>query len=316
MSEDPDVPFDVAFEAPPGTLVRLSPLVRRIVAPNPGPMTFKGTCTYVVGHGAVAVIDPGPELPEHIDALLRGLGTERVAQILVTHTHRDHSPAARLLQAATGAPVIGCGPHITARAPTMAETAAVQRSNDLDYKPDRILADGEIFDGVGFTLQAVATPGHTMNHLAFALPEEATLFSGDHVMAWSTTVIVPPSGSMGAYRASLEGLRGRSETLYWPGHGGPVREPQRFIRALLQHRRQRDVAIFSRLRAGDTTIAAIVARIYEGLDPRLTRAASLSVQAHLEEMIEKGSVIADGPPSLDAAFRLTDPVSAHLSSDD
>lgn len=317
MSDEPDIPFDVAFEEPPGPLVRLSPLVRRIVAPNPGPMTFKGTCTYVVGQGAVAVIDPGPEMPEHIESLLRGLGNERVAQILVTHTHRDHSPGARLLQAATGAPIIGCGPHITARAPTEAEAASVQNSNDYDHKPDRVLADGEILEGAGFTLQAVATPGHTMNHLAFALPEEATLFSGDHVMAWSTTVIVPPSGSMGAYRASLDALRGRSETLYWPGHGGPVREPQRFIRALLQHRRQRDVAILSRLRAGDATIVAIVARIYDGLDPRLTRAASLSVQAHLEEMMEHGTVLADGVPSMDAAFRLApDPASAHLSSDD
>ena len=314
MSE-PEIPFDIAFEDPSGSLVRLSPLVRRIVAPNPSPMTFKGTCTYVVGHEAVAVIDPGPEMPEHIEALLRGLGDERVAQILVTHTHRDHSPGARLLQAATGAPIIGCGPHITARPPTAAEAAAVQSSNDYDHKPDHVLADGERVGGAGFTLQAVATPGHTMNHLAFALAEEATLFSGDHVMAWSTTVIVPPSGSMHAYRASLEALRGRNETLYWPGHGGPVREPQRFIRALLQHRRQRDVAILSRLRAGDTTIAAIVARIYEGLDPRLSRAASLSVQAHLEEMIEKGVVIVDGAPSLDAAFRLAEPRSSHLSSD-
>ena len=304
MSDEPALPLDLAFEDTPGSLHRLSPLVRRIVAPNPGPMTFKGTCTYVVGRGAVAVIDPGPDLPEHIEAILRGLGDERVAQILVTHTHRDHSPAARLLQAATGAPIIGCGPHITARAPTAAEAVAVQTSNDMDHKPDRILTDGEFVNGAGFTLQAVATPGHTMNHLAFALPDEATLFSGDHVMAWSTTVIVPPSGSMGAYRASLETLRSRRETIYWPGHGGPVRAPKRFIRALLQHRRQRDMAILSRLRAGDTTIDAIVAKIYDGLDPRLARAAALSVQAHLEEMIEHGTVVADGAPSLEAAFRL------------
>ena len=304
MTKKPALPLDLAFEDTPGSLERLSPLVRRIVAPNPGPMTFKGTCTYVVGRGAVAVIDPGPDLPAHIESLLRGLGDERVAQILVTHTHRDHSPAARLLQAATGAPIIGCGPYVTARAPTDAEAAAVQTSNDMEHKPDRILADGELVHGAGFTLQAVATPGHTMNHLAFALPDEATLFSGDHVMAWSTTVIVPPSGSMRAYRASLDMLRGRHETLYWPGHGGPVREPRRFIRALLQHRRQRDVAILSRLRAGDTTIGAIVAKIYEGLDPGLARAAALSVQAHLEEMIEHGIVVADGAPSLGTAFRL------------
>ena len=304
MSDEPAISFDRTFESESGRLETLSPLVRRIVAPNPGPMTFTGTCTYVVGRGEVAVIDPGPALPEHVDALLRALGGERVAQIVVTHTHRDHSPAARLLQAATGAPIIGCGPHVTARAPTPAEAAAVQTSNDLDHRPDRLLRHGEVLEGAGFTLEAVATPGHTMNHLAFALAGENALFSGDHVMAWSTTVVVPPSGSMRAYRASLELLRARAETVYWPGHGGPVREPQRFLRALLHHRRQRDGAILSCLRAGDETVAVIVAKIYEGLDPRLSRAASLSVLAHLEEMMEAGSVVAYREPGLEASFRL------------
>ena len=304
MSDEPPIPFERAFDGEPGQLEALSPLVRRIVAPNPGPMTFKGTCTYVVGRDQVAVVDPGPDLPEHVDALLRALGDERVAQILVTHTHRDHSPAARLLQAATGAPIVGCGPHVLAREPAVAEASAVRTSNDLDYRPDRLLRHGEVLQGAGFTLEAIATPGHTMNHLAFALAGENVLFSGDHVMAWSTTVVVPPSGSMRAYRNSLELLRGRGETVYWPGHGGPVREPQRFLRALLHHRRQRDQAIVARLKAGDMTIPAIVARIYEGLDPRLTRAASLSLLAHLEEMMEKGSVVAEGELGLEAAFRL------------
>ncbi len=303
MSEAAAIPFDRAFDGEPGRLQRLSPLVRRLVAPNPGPMTFTGTCTYVVGHGAVAVIDPGPDMPDHIDALLGNLGAERVAQILVTHTHRDHSPAARLLQAATGAPIIGCGPHVLARPPTTAEADALPSSNDFDHRPDRILRPGEVLAGTGFALEAVATPGHTMNHLAFALKEENALFSGDHVMAWSTTVIVPPSGSMAAYRASLKLLQGRGETIYWPGHGGPVREPQRFVRALLHHRRQRDRAIAARLDAGDATIAAIVARIYEGIEPRLRRAASLSVLAHLEEMIERGTVVCEGEPTLDTRFR-------------
>lgn len=305
MSEPQDLPLDTAFTGAPDVMERLSPLVRRILAPNPGPMTFKGTCTYVVGHGAVAVIDPGPAIDAHVEALLTALGSERVAQILVTHTHRDHSPAARLLKARTGAPIIGCGPHRTARDPSPEEAATLANANDLDYAPDRILAHGERIAGQGFTLEAVATPGHTMNHLAFAILEEKALFSGDHVMAWSTSVVIPPSGSMRAYLASLDLLRARDDTIYWPGHGGAVREPQRFVRALVQHRRQRELAILAQLRSGAATIEAIVARIYEGLDPRLARPASLSVLAHLEALVERGIVAADRPPSLEARFTAT-----------
>ncbi|MDR3463648.1 MAG: MBL fold metallo-hydrolase [Beijerinckiaceae bacterium] len=306
MSDDSSLRFNLAFADPAGRLTRLSPLVRRLVAPNPGPMTFTGTCTYVIGHGKVAVIDPGPALPDHIDALLRGLDGERVTQILVTHTHRDHSPGARLLQEATDAPIIGCAPHWNARAPSPDEEANLQSGNDLDHRPDRVMADGEIAQGQDFTLEAVATPGHTMNHLAFALPEENTLFSGDHVMAWSTSVIVPPSGSMGAYLESLEKLRGRAETIYWPGHGGPVDDPQRFLRGLLQHRRQREAAILARLRAGDDAAETITAVLYAGLDPRLLRAASLSVLAHLEDLAERGEVVVTGPPGRTARFSARD----------
>lgn len=301
MSDAP-IPLALDFDPPAGALVTLSPLVRRIVAPNAGPMTFKGTNTYVVGHGQVAVIDPGPESPAHIAALLAGLGDETVAWILVTHTHRDHSPGARPLQAATGAPVVGCAPHHDARPPRDTEAAMSEASNDLGFAPDRVLADGDSVEGGGFTLQAVTTPGHTMNHLAFALREERALFSGDHVMAWSTTIVSPPGGSMGAYMASLEKLRGRDDTVYWPGHGGPVAEPQRFVRALQHHRRQRELAILSRLRAGDRTVDAIVAAIYERLDPRLTRAAGLSVLAHLEDLCARGRVHVDGQPGLGALF--------------
>ncbi len=287
--------FDLDFAATSGQLARLSPLVRRIVAPNAGPMTFRGTNTYVVGHGDVAVIDPGPEGAGHVEALLAGLGGERVAAILVTHTHRDHSPAARLLRARTGAPVIGCAPYAPSRPPRgEAETAALAASNDLDHVPDRILADGEAIAGAGFTLQAVATPGHTANHLAFALAEERALFTGDHVMAWSTTVIAPPTGAMGPFMASLDRLRLREDAVYWPGHGGPVRQPQRFVRALLHHRRQREHSILTRLAAGDTTVEAIVAATYESLDPRLRRAAGLSVLAHLEDLCARGTVTTDG----------------------
>jgi glyoxylase-like metal-dependent hydrolase (beta-lactamase superfamily II) len=269
-------------------------------------MTFKGTNTYVVGHGAVAVIDPGPEHPGHIAAILAALKGERVATILVTHTHRDHSPGARLLKAETGAPIVGCAPHHDFRPPHDEEAGVAEASNDLLYAPDRVLADGEALEGSGFTLAALATPGHTMNHLAYALREERALFSGDHVMAWSTTIVAPPSGSMAAFMTSLDTLRTRADAIYWPGHGGPVTEPQRFVRALHHHRRQREHAILSRLRAGDRTVEAIVASIYERLDPRLARAAGLSVLAHLEDLCARGQVAVDRQPGLDARFMPAD----------
>ena len=303
---DETIPLSLDFHSPTGALVALSPLIRRIVAPNAGPMTFKGTNTYIVGHGKVAVIDPGPESPEHIEAILAGLAGETVEWILVTHTHRDHSPGARLLKAATGAPVVGCAPHHDFRAPREDEAAMARTANDCGHAPDRILADGDSVEGRGFELRAVATPGHTMNHLALALPEERALFSGDHVMAWSTTIVAPPSGSMGAYMASLEKLRSRDDTIYWPGHGGPVTEPLRFVRALQHHRRQRELAILSRLRAGDRTLETIVAAIYERLDPRLTRAAGLSVLAHLEDLWAKGRVHIVDQPGVGTRFTLSD----------
>ena len=301
---DTSLPIETDFDGEPGQLVTLSPLVRRMVAPNPGPMTFKGTNTYVVGRGAVTVIDPGPDLPEHVAALTAALPGERVANILITHTHRDHSPASRRLAAATGAPIIGCAPHHSFRAPHPDEGERAAAANDLDYVPARVLADGETVEGDGYSLQAVATPGHTMNHLSFALPQERALFSGDHVMAWSTTVIAPPGGSMAAYMASLDKLKTRDDALYWPGHGGAVHEPARFVRALQHHRRQRERAILQRLRLGDTTIPAIVATTYEGLDPRLARAAAVSVLAHLEEMGARGLVVAEGTPGITGRYRL------------
>ena len=291
---DASIPFDAKFDTEAGRLETLSPLVRRIVAPNAGPLTFKGTNTYIVGRGAVAVIDPGPDLPEHVDALLAALGDEKVAQIVVTHTHRDHSPASRLLKERTGAPIVGCGPHVPFRAPRGAEIMSVGTANDLDHAPDRVLADGETLVGEGWTLEAVATPGHTMNHLAFALPEENVLFSGDHVMAWSTTIVAPPTRlDGGLHGLARQAPRLRGEATYWPGHGGPVAEPSRFLRALQHHRRQREMAVLSRLRAGDTTPADIVDAIYEKLDPRLKRAAAFSVLAHLEDLLARGRVVCE-----------------------
>ncbi|HEY8564029.1 MAG TPA: MBL fold metallo-hydrolase [Beijerinckiaceae bacterium] len=294
--------FEAEFEAPPETCEAVSPLVRRVVAGNPGPFTFTGTCSYIVGQGEVAVIDPGPDLDAHVAALLDAVAGERVTHILVSHTHRDHSPAARALQAATGAPILGCGPHRAARPLHNGEANTLEGSGDRAYAPDRVLAEGEVIEGPSWRLEAVETPGHTANHLCFALAQEAALFSGDHVMAWSTSFVGPPDGAMGPYMASLEKLREREETVYWPGHGGPVREPRRFVRALLHHRRQREASILNRLAAGDRTIAAMVPAIYQGLNPALQGAAGLNVFAHLEDLVARGLVRCEGAPSLSGIY--------------
>jgi glyoxylase-like metal-dependent hydrolase (beta-lactamase superfamily II) len=302
MSEPPDRPeLDGALPRS-GETRRVSPLVRRRVCPNASPFTASGTCTYIVGEGTVAVIDPGPEDAGHVDALLASMPGERVGAIVVTHTHRDHSPGARLLQARTGAPIVGCGPHRAARDLAEGEFAHLDASADRAHAPDRFMREGDTLEGDGWTLAAVETPGHTMNHLAFALPEEAALFSGDHVMAWSTSIVAPPDGSMRAYMASLDKLRERGETVYWPGHGGPVRDPRRFVRGLAAHRRQRETAIRARVEAGDRDVRAIVAAIYQGLNPSLHGAAALSVFAHLEDLAERGLVLTDGPPRLEGRY--------------
>ncbi|HLM39390.1 MAG TPA: MBL fold metallo-hydrolase [Microvirga sp.] len=300
-----DLSFDIRSPAQAGECVRVSPLVRRIIANNPGPITFTGTCSYIVGTGKVAIIDPGPSLPGHVEALLGEVRNETVTHVFVTHTHRDHSPAAAAIRAATGAAIVGCGPHRPARALFTGEVNPLEASSDKDYAPDRELGDGDAVEGDGWTLAALATPGHMANHLAFSLVEEKALFSGDHVMAWSTTVVAPPDGSMSEFMASLDKLRGRDETVYWPGHGGPVTEPQRFVRALVHHRRQREASILNRLAAGDSTIPEIVAAIYQGLNPALVGAAGLSVFAHLEDLVARGQAATDGVPALDGRYRLT-----------
>jgi glyoxylase-like metal-dependent hydrolase (beta-lactamase superfamily II) len=294
-----DLPPPPGAERPPAGLTRLSARVRRIVAPNPSPFTFTGTCVYIVGEGEVAVIDPGPADPTHLDALAAAIPGERIARIVVTHSHRDHAGGAALLQRRTGAPIVGARAHVVADGrPTRADA-----SHALDYAPDEALEDGARVAGRGFTLEAVATPGHAANHLCFALVEENALFSGDHVMAWSTSVVAPPDGSMRAYLASLEKVARRSEAIYWPGHGGPAREPQRYVRALISHRRQREAAILARLEAGEASVAEIVARVYPGLSPALVGAASLSTLAHLEDLTERGLAVSDGGVRLEARFR-------------
>ena len=299
-----DLTFDTRPPARSGECLQVSPLVRRSVAGNPGPITFTGTCSYIVGRGQVAILDPGPDIPEHVVALLAAVRGETVTHVLVSHTHRDHSPAARPIQAATGAAVVGCGPHRKARPLELGEVNHLEGSADRDYRPDQELCEGESVEGPGWRLTAVETPGHTANHLCFALAVEQALFSADHVMAWATPFIGPPDGSMRDYMASLEKLRGRAETIYWPGHGGPVREPQRLVRALINHRRQREASILGRLAAGDRTVAAIVPTIYQGLAPAVVGLAGFSVFAHLEDLVSRGIVATEGPPTLDAEYRL------------
>ena len=308
MTEKPDdiaqgdIPQDIPYDRQPckaGEVVEASPLVRRLIAPNGGPFTFTGTCSYLVGRGHVAVIDPGPDDAAHIAALMQATQGETIAHILVTHTHRDHSPGARRLRALTGAPILGCKPHATIE---HAPSGRLDASHDLDHDPDHVMEDGETLQGAGYDLTAVHTPGHASNHLCFAFAQENALFSGDHVMAWSTTIVGPPDGHMSDYMASLEKLRARAEATYWPGHGGPVRDPQRFLRALVGHRRYRESAIVTAIDAGLDTIPAIVTKIYDGLDPRLTGAASLSVLAHLEDLVARGVVDAGGPATLTAHY--------------
>ena len=275
-------------------------MARRLVSPNASPFTFNGTCTYIVGQGRVAIVDPGPDDDAHLAALLAALEGERVETILVTHTHRDHSVGAKKLRAATGAKVIGAAPFT----PRGDGSTGLDSAHDRDYSPDAILVDGERMRGGGFTIEAIATPGHCSNHLCFALLEENALFSGDHVMAWSTSVVAPPDGSMRAYMDSLDKLRGRAETIYWPGHGGPVVEPQRYLRALIHHRRQREASILNALADGPQTIPALVAKVYVGLNPSLTRAAGLSTLAHLEDLSERRLVVAEMEDGAESRFRL------------
>ena len=264
------------------------PLVRRVLASNASPFTYTGTQTHIVGHGEVAVIDPGPDLPEHLDAILAATAGERIVAIVCTHTHRDHSPAARPLSEATGAPVMGCAPILTD------DGTGLEAGFDHLYAPDRIMVEGDSVSGPGWTLEAVATPGHTSNHLCFALPEACALFSGDHVMGWSTSVVVPPDGDMSAYLASLEKLLGREDEIYFPAHGDPVTRPQRLVRSMIGHRRQREGQILRLLGEGPQNIPQMVSSMYVGLDPRLEKAAGASVLAHLLDLDARGRVAAEG----------------------
>ena len=291
---------EIAFEY--GRVDQVSPLIRRVIANNPGPFTYTGTGTYIVGRGEVAVIDPGPDYPEHLDAILKAVEGERVTAILVTHHHADHSPLARPLKARTGAPVYGCAapgghaPH--------GDGPQMEHAADQDFVPDVSVCSGGRIEGKGWTFQAVPTPGHTSNHVCYALLEENALFTGDHIMGWSTTIVAPPDGDMTAYMDSLERVRAGNYATLWPTHGPPVREPAPFLEAYARHRRGRETQILDALAAGPARIAELVPKLYADVDPKLHPAAACSMLAHMIDLVRRGVIRTDGEPGPASTYRL------------
>jgi len=294
--------FETAFVPAYGEAVPVAPGVLRLTVNNPGPFTFHGTNSYIVGTNTLAVIDPGPDDDRHLEALLRAIDGRPVSHTLVSHTHKDHSPLAARLKAATGAIVAAEGPHRPARLLQTGEVARLDASGDMDFRPDLALADGDVVAGDGWSLRTVLTPGHCANHAAFALDGTGMLFSADHVMAWSTSIVAPPDGSMADYMASLDRLLARDDRLLLPGHGGPVTSPQAFVQALRTHRTQRERAIVERIRQGDRAIPDMVRTIYRDTDPSLHPAAGLSVLAHLEDLVARGEVRAETTVSIDGLY--------------
>lgn len=298
-----DLPkFELQFQPAYGEAIEVAPGIRRLTVNNPSPFTFYGTNSYIVGDRSVCVIDPGPDDEAHFQALMRALEGREVTHIAVSHTHKDHSPLARRLKAATGALIVAEGPHRPARVLHDGETNPFAESSDMDFVPDIALADGGVIEGDGWALSGIATPGHTANHMAFALEGTGVVFSADHVMAWATSIVAPPDGAMADFMASLERLLQRDDRLYLPGHGGPVTSPAAFCRGLRTHRRMRERAILERIKAGDRRIADMVKAIYRDTDPRLHGAAALSVLAHLEDLTERGLVATDGPARLSGIY--------------
>ncbi|TKT81176.1 MBL fold metallo-hydrolase [Aquamicrobium sp. LC103] len=294
--------FDTSFDPRHGEAIEVAPGVLRVTVNNPSAFTFHGTNSYIVGKDTLAVIDPGPQDETHLEALLQAIAGRPVSHIFVSHTHSDHSPLTAALKQATGALVLAEGPHRSARPLRIGETNPLDASADTSFSPDRRLADGELVAGDGWAIRAIHTPGHAANHMAFALEDTGTLFSADHVMAWATSIVAPPDGAMSDYMASLDKLLRRDDRIFLPGHGGPVTSPAAFMRGLKAHRKMRERAIVERLKAGDRTVADLVATIYRDTDPRLHGAAGLSVLAHLEDLTARGVVRSETAPSIDAVF--------------
>lgn len=294
------IPFHREERPEYAVLRPLSPMIRRIVAPNPGPFTYHGTGTYVIGSGRVAVVDPGPDLPEHVDALLAALAGERITHLLVTHTHSDHSPAARTLQKVVDAPSYGFGPHGAGRFEAGVE---VEEGADREFAPDVRVRDGDVVHGGDWSVECVHTPGHTSNHVCYRLREERALFSGDHVMGWSTTIVSPPDGDMGAYLRSLDRLLALDAACYWPTHGPRVPDPYRFVLACIAHRHERFEQLLGGLGEGRSRIHDLVPVIYRGLPRAMHPAAARQVFAALVYLVDQGRVACSGPLGIDAHYR-------------
>jgi len=298
------IPFVRDLDVAWGRIDPVSPLIRRVVAANPGPFTFTGTGTYIVGRAeagsGVAVIDPGPPDEAHLAALLAAVEGQNVSHVLVTHTHRDHSPLARPFARAVGAPVLAARPP----ARVVHASGPLDEDEDEDFVPDVILGGGEVVAGDGWTIEAMATPGHASNHMAFVLREENALFSGDHVMGWSTTVVAPPDGDMTAYMASLDAVIARGFSTIWPTHGAPITDPGPFLTAYRAHRLEREAQVLGQLAAGPRRIRDMVPTLYAAVDERLWPAAGLSVWAHLIALERTGRVRASPGPDIDALWRL------------
>jgi glyoxylase-like metal-dependent hydrolase (beta-lactamase superfamily II) len=295
------IPYVRQIEFEYGRADQVSPLIRRVIANNPGPFTFTGTGTYIVGRGEVAVIDPGPDLPEHLEAILAATAGERISHILITHHHSDHSPLAGPLKARTGATIYGCA---VATADVEDDGPRMEAGHDAGFRPDVSVCGGATIEGPGWTFEAIPTPGHTSNHICYALKEENALFSGDHIMGWSTTVITPPDGDMTDYLASLALVRARGFDVLWPTHGPPIREVTPFIDAYVAHRKDRVDQILDALKAGPAKIGDLVPTLYADVDPRLWPAAARSMLAAMIHLVRQGQLATDGPPGPDSAYRL------------
>lgn len=295
--------FDTKFEPHYGEAVPVADKLLRLTVNNPGPFTFHGTNSYILGSDTLAIVDPGPEDHAHYAALVKAIAGRPVSHVFVSHTHRDHSPLAARLKADTGALIMAEGPHRSARPLRIGEINPLDASADTEFLPDHALADDERVEGDGWAVRAIHTPGHCANHVAFAIEDTGIMLSADHVMAWATSIVAPPDGAMSDFMASLDRLAERDDAIYHTGHGGPVTNPRAFVRGLRTHRRMRERAILERLKAGDRTIPDIVTAIYRDTDPRLHGAAGLSVLAHLEDLVARGLVAAEPEPSIDAVYR-------------
>ena len=294
--------FDSSFIPQYGEPVELGKGILRLTVNNPSAFTFHGTNSYIIGTDTLALIDPGPEDEAHYNALIAAIAGRPVSHIFISHTHRDHSPLAQRLKETLGARTVAEGPHRPARPYYAGEVNMLEASADTDFIPDIGLADGKSIEGDGWVLEGIHTPGHAANHMAFGLGNTGILFSADHVMAWATSIVAPPDGSMSDYMVSLEKLLARDDKVYLPGHGGAVTKPAAFVRGLRAHRKMRERAILERVLQGDRTIGDMVKAIYRDTDPRLHGAAALSVLAHLEDLVGRGEVRTDGHPSLDSIY--------------